>query len=258
MSYIYKRFRKFFIPYVGVGAVITLLTALKEGMDSISGNLINLVISPKQSEATFLWYIYLLFFLYALYPLLHWSIKKGRGYTECGLLLMGLNFYANPVNVPLLCIDYFTKYFLFYILGICLSHHYSFLQQHVLWLKRIGIISLLLFIISSIFAYDTNSPIAYAVVCFSSIPAMYGLTKLCNGIAQVKDILVNISKNCFPIYLFHMFFVQGFAMLFTMTWGKPIESVGGMITYIIVSTSLSIAGVLIMSKSYTWVKAKFA
>lgn len=63
-QYVYRRFHKFFVPYVIVGIIITLLAATKSGIASIGENLVNLVVSPKQSEATFLWYIYLLFVQY--------------------------------------------------------------------------------------------------------------------------------------------------------------------------------------------------
>jgi fucose 4-O-acetylase-like acetyltransferase len=65
-TYIYRKFHKFFLPYVLVGIIVIALSALKEGFKIIPSNLLYLIFSPKQSEATFLWYIYLLFIFTAV------------------------------------------------------------------------------------------------------------------------------------------------------------------------------------------------
>ena len=150
-KYVYRKFHKFFIPYVVIGVLVTLLAATQNGIDSISTNLFELLISPKQSEATFLWYIYLLFFLYALYPVCIKGHEKWRFYFEFILLIIGIYFYLNPVYMPILCIDYFTRYFLFYVLGVIAAWHFPFLKNHLQGIKYIGILSFILFVALSVF-----------------------------------------------------------------------------------------------------------
>ena len=130
-QYVYRRFHKFFVPYVIVGIIITLLAATKGGIASIGENLVNLMVSPKQSEATFLWYIYLLFVLYAIFPFCEKGRKKLGISFEVLLLLIGICFYLFPIGTTILCLDYFSGYFLFYAIGVVAAWHFGFIKRHL-------------------------------------------------------------------------------------------------------------------------------
>lgn len=254
-KYVYRKFHKFFIPYVVIGVLVTLLAATQNGIDSISTNLFELLISPKQSEATFLWYIYLLFFLYALYPVCIKGHEKWRFYFEFILLIIGIYFYLNPVYMPILCIDYFTRYFLFYVLGVIAAWHFPFLKNHLQGIKYIGFLCFILFVALSVFVFVKPQKVEYGLLCFISIPAMYGVSNILNHIFWIKKGLVSISKNCFHIYLLHMFFIQGLAFIF-MRCHKHIESVEGMFFYIIISTVISIVGSIALFRFYNQIRLK--
>lgn len=253
-AYIYRKFHKFFIPYVLIGILVTLLSAMQKGGSTIPKNLLDLLVSPKQSDATFLWYIYLLFFLYVLYPLCFKARKKLRGYFELLMVLVSVYFYVNPVPTPILCLDYLTGYLLFYTLGIVSVWHFSLLEKRLLLLKALGIFSLVIFIVLTVFAFVSPRRFIYIGLCFASIPAMYGLSVILGKIRLAKDVLVSISKNCFHIYLVHMFFIQGIAMVFVKLYAHRIESLGLMFAYLIVSTSISIVGSIAVFKVYDKLK----
>ena len=152
-KYVSRRFRKFFIPYVIIGVIVTLLAGLKYGIASIGNNLLNLFISPKQSEATFLWYIYLLFFLYALYPAIHFIQKKNPVLCNAVLVIIGIILFMFPVRTQLLCLDYFTEYFIFYALGIVVSSFFKQIMSHPQANIAAGSVSLVCFIIISILTF---------------------------------------------------------------------------------------------------------
>lgn len=253
-KYVSRRFRKFFIPYVIIGVIVTLLAGLKYGIDSIGNNLLNLLVSPKQSEATFLWYIYLLFFLYALYPLINFLQKKSLILCNAGLIIIGIILFMFPAKTQLFCLDYFTQYFIFYVLGIVTSSCLEQIRSHHLANMTAGVVSLTCFIIISIFTFRGGGHDWYSwLLCFLIIPAMYTMSYTIKHIPNVRNALVSISKNCFLIYLLHMFFVQGLAFIFISIVGQGLGSYGATI-YILLSTIISIAGPVCVFKLYQHIK----
>ena len=240
--YVYKKLHKFFIPYVFVGVFITVLMALQNGINTLPINLLNLLLSPKESDATFLWYIYLLFFLYAIYPLCEEGVRRFKIYSELLLLLIGVFLYLNPCHTPILCLDYFSKYFLFYVLGIISAKHSVILKEHLHSVRIIGVSCFCLFILLSVLFFVKPTDLIYHLLCFAAIPGMYGLAYILSQITQIKKILENISKNCFHIYLVHMFFIQGIAIFLMKLYPHRIESIGFMCIYLLISSTISIVG----------------
>lgn len=253
-TYTYRKFHKFFIPYVLIGVVVTLLSAMQKGWNTVSMNLLDLLVSPKQSDATFLWYIYLLFFLYALYPLCFKIRMKYKGYFELLMLLVSGYFYLNPVSTPIFCLDYLTGYLLFYILGIMAAWYFPFLEKQLSLLKIFGLFSLIAFIVLTIFAFVYPDRFIYIGLCFVAIPAMYGLSFILRQIRFAANALVSISKNCFHIYLLHMFFIQGIAMIFMKLYTHRIESLGLMFVYLVFSTVFSMVGSIVVFRGYNKLK----
>lgn len=242
VPYVYKKFHKFFIPYVIVGILISGLTAFQCGFDSFPVSLLNLLISPKESDATFLWYIYLLFFLYAIYPLCEKGLQRFQVYSELVLLLMGIFLYLRPWNIQIFCLDYFSKYFLFYVLGIISAKYFALLRNHLPLMKILGICCLLLFIWLSSLVFVQSADWVYSILCFIAIPAMSGLSYIFLRSLSVKRVLESISRNCFHIYLLHMFFIQGIAIVFIKLYPHQIESWEFMWVYLLLSSIISIIG----------------
>lgn len=236
LKYIKKRFIKFFIPYLIIGIFVSILYYFLY-KEPIINNIINLIISPKESSTTFLWYIYMLFFLYLLYPLIHRALENNIIILILVLIAIYLNL--NPIKTPILCLDYFTKYFIFYLLG-CISakYHHIVLSPNYKWIHSIG---LALFIVASIGIFHSNNlkDIAQFAISYLSIPSAYFISILIEKIRLLKKTSAVISKECFHIYLFHMFVIQGLALIFSKLYLNELDIIG-MIIYIIISTNLSI------------------
>lgn len=250
MAYVLRKGQKFFIPYVLIGGLVIGLKAIQQGIDIVPKNIFFLIFSPKQSEATFLWYIYLLFFLYALYPFCWEGVRRFKIYFEFILLSIGFYFYLKPIPIQILCIDYFTKYFLFYVFGLIAAWHFLSLKKYLCPLKVIAFFCFIIFLILTMIVFlKPEIQLTYIMLCFVVIPAMYGLGNILSHIPKVTGMLVTISKNCFHIYLYHMFFIQGLALLFAKIYAHKIESLEIMFIYLIVSTILSIVGPILLSNN---------
>lgn len=234
-KYVKKRFIKFFIPYFIIGVIVTILYHFMYGED-IFKNILNLIISPKESPTTFLWYIYLLFFFYALYPIVHKTLQNSIIYY---LLGFGIILYIFPFKTSILCLDYFTSYLIFYLMG-CLSARYF----RVFQLQRAKLTSYLflaVFIITSIIfiVRSVYNPAVEFIIPFLAIPAVYAISLLMEKIPIIPNVLSDISHECFHIYLLHMFVIQGLALIFHSLYPEQL-SIAEMTLYILISTIISI------------------
>ncbi len=228
-GYIGKRVRKFVVPYLIVGIICTLLAF---DFENIGTALLNLLIAPKQSEVTFLWYIYLLFIFYCIAPLLFNAKRWVRGVVFVVALLLSTHYIA----VPYLCMDWFTRYFVFFLMGTWAAERYDQLERiDVRW----SLLALVAFIVMSAahFRGGYNFALEYAMQ-WMGIPAFVGVAWLLKQVAIVREALVYVSVNCFGVYLLHMFFVQAGAMVVArLPWVIPSW---GYIIYLLISTAISI------------------
>lgn len=250
-SYIFRRFRKFFVPYVLIGITVTVLAAVKSGFGSFSEDLLYLLIAPKRTDATFLWYIYLLFIFYVIYPVLA-NLRNRRGICiDAGVLLLGIVFYLYPARSALFCLDNFTSYFLFFAIGIVSAWHIDYLHRHLMALNLAGVVCLIAFVALTVLRFTGCN--IYMPMSFVAIPAMYGLAVLLKYVDCIKRWLTWISKNCFHIYLLHMFFIQGIALVMA-----PTLQHGGVLipVYLIMSVVISVIGPVLLFDLYDKVKLK--
>ena len=231
-NYVAKRVRKFVPPYLIVGTVCTLMAWNFKDIGALLTSWANLIIAPKQSEVTFLWYIYLLFIFYCIAPLLFNAKRWARGVVFAAALLLSLHY----VNIPYFCIDWFTRYFLFFLLGTWAAEHYTKLERiDVRW----SLVALVAFIVMSVahFIDGYNFTLEYAMQ-WMGIPAFVGVAWLLKKVAIVRKALVYVSVNCFGVYLLHMFFVQAGAMIVArLPWTIPSW---GYVIYLLISTAVSI------------------
>ena len=148
-------------------------------------------------------------------------------------MLLSLHY----VPIPYLCIDWFTRYFVFFLMGSWAAEHYTQLEQiDVRW----SLLALLAFIAMSVCHFEGgyNAPLEYAMQ-WMGIPAFVGVALLLKQVAVVRKALVYVSVNCFGVYLLHMFLVQAGAMIMArLPWAIPSW---GYIIYLLISTVVSIA-----------------
>jgi len=247
-TYILRRLKKFFIPFMLIGLFVSVLYAFILHEDLIL-NLVNLLIFPKESPVTFLWYIYVLFFFYALYPLVFLIL---RNYIFFLLLFVSLVLYFYPIPFSLFCLDNFTKYLCFYLGGCVVAYH--FLHIHIPFQIYGAYILGGLFIIFSFLFFQNQIAWSYLVYLpFGAVPALYGFSVFVCRFNWATRILVLISKNCFYIYLWHMFFIQGIAIVYRFFFQKDL-TVWEMVIYLLFSSLASILFPIYLNRMYTNIK----
>lgn len=235
-QYITKRIKKFLLPFLIVGTIGTLATWNFKDVNVLLNNLLNLIISPKQSEVTFLWYIYLLFIFYCIAPI----IFNAKLWIKALLFIVALYLSTHVIPINYLCIDWFTRYFVFFLSGAFIAKYYHQIKQHKNICLSICIGSLVSFILMSIaiFNGNSNSALRYLIQWFG-IPTFALIAYIFKQWQIICKALIIVSKNCFGVYLLHMFIVQAGA-LFIKLLPLNIPS-WGYIIYLIISTTLSIS-----------------
>ena len=232
-TYVGKRFRKFAIPYIIVGVVCALLSWDFKDIGVLGENLLNLFIAPKQGEARFLWYIHLLFVFYMIAPLV---FNAKRAVRWC---VMAVALYFSVYHIPdnLFNADYFTRYFIFFLSGAVVAENYAVVKcMDVRW----SMVALVLFVAMSVwhFMYGYNALLEY-MLQWVGIPAFLCVAWVIGKMPLMRDVLVGISKNCFVIYLLHMFVIQGVAVLLRLS-GMGLTAYTA-IPYLLLSTTLAIS-----------------
>ena len=235
-QYITKRIKKFFLPFLIIGTIGTLASWDFNNINVLFKNLLYLVISPKQSEVTFLWYIYLLFIFYCIAPI----IFNAKKMIKTLLFVIALYLSVHIIPIGYLCIDWFTRYFVFFLCGAFVAKNYHKITQHKKISLSICIGSFVAFVLMSIaiFTGCSDSILQY-LIQWVGIPTFALMAYILKQCSWVSKVLVYVSVNCFGIYLLHMFFVQAGAIIITrLPFNIPSW---GYIIYLIVSTILSIS-----------------
>ena len=125
-QYIGKRARKFVPPYLVVGTICTLMACNFKDIGVLIKSWTNLFISPIDSEATFLWYIYLLFIFYCLSPL----IFNAKRWIKLVLFVIAWVLSLKQIAIPYFCIIYFCRFFLFFLCGAFVAENYSKIKHY--------------------------------------------------------------------------------------------------------------------------------
>ena len=77
---------------------------------------------------------------------------------------------------------------------------------------------------------------------FFSIPALYSICSLLIKVPVIRKTLVYISRNCFKIYLVHMFFIQAAASAIMYLFRVSTLSVLQSVVFVGISSTISIIG----------------
>lgn len=231
IKYVGRKFKKFFIPFLLVGLVVALSKAWSYGIvkSEIWGymweSLKCLLLYPMRSEASFLWYIYVLFGFYLVSPLVikfpSW-IKMILCILSMGLPLLGANHFLGGYL--------FCKYTFFYFLGILCAEGWEQLRDIKTWI--IGLLSVPFLLWS--FKYMSSclnpdiegtfleiGPQGFDILsgCLA-LPFLYFVARLIKKVNWISSILTQISKDCFWIYLLQMFVLWACAFGFDYLGNK--------------------------------------
>jgi len=251
--YVSRKAVKFIPPYIIIGLLCILLKR-PQSIDAIAEQSLCLLVNPLDSEATFLWYIYLLFQLYIISPI----VISLPSWCKYALLAVCLTIWLFPAQTSLFCASYLCKLSPFYLAGIIVADTLKPRLQtlgedtnatshsHTFW----GVAALTFFVGLSIAHFTIGyNPVLEHLLPWVAIPALTYLAYTSSHFSLAKAALIHISVNCFGIYLLHMFFVQGLALAASKT--DAVGTTSGAIVYIAVSTTLSIT-----LASFFWRRAK--
>ncbi len=201
-------------------------------------DLLKIVIDPVNSSATSLWYIYVLFMYYVIFPPLLILVKQ-RIYL---LPILGLILHFIPAT-HYFALNSIFEYFFVFALGMLAMQHYDKYSQI---LDRYRVFFLLLFGFSFILSFlNIDHVIVKLIVGLCSIPAVQSLARTRPFLNSSQ--LALYSKHTYAIYLMNTLAigVTKAVLVQFIPWGgwgfvlmAPILLVAGLYGPIIVKTQI--------------------
>lgn len=218
LRYIWRKFSKFFIPFLLIGIIVALLACPLKGVQFswpyLGHSLRNLLLYPRWSEASFLWYIYILFGFYLISPLF---IRLPQ-WTKT-LCCVGAMFLPMLQGGPFLDTNDFIQYTFFYCLGVLCAEWIAEIRSAKKWLWGLASMP---FVAYSAWVFTQSEAIGFEhpqlgwwslVTGTAALPFFYLLALALERTSVVRKALTRISIDCYWIYLLQMFIIWGCARL---------------------------------------------
>lgn len=213
-AYIWRKFKKFFVWFIVIGFVVALLAVPLKGAELswlyLGTTLRNLLLLPRYSEASFLWYVYILFGYYLVSPLFFRLPQWMR--VVCCIAAM----FLPMLQAGHLFAAYdFCQYTFFYCLGVLCAEWIAEIRGAKVWLWAMASTPFLAF---SIWLFTDGISIGFQfpqlgwwllVTGVAALPFFYLLAMALKKITPINNLLTLISKDCYWIYLLQMFVIWG-------------------------------------------------
>lgn len=213
-KYIWRKFVKFFLPFLIVGIAVSLLACVFKDVELswtyVGRSLKTLLLYPRWSETSFLWYIYILFGYYLISPLFFRLPQWGRVLCCVGAMFLPML----DAGQTLAAYD-FSRYTFFYCLGVLCAEWIDEIRSVKPWMW--GLMSVP-FLAYSYWVFAQSGAIGfehtqldwwYIVTGTASIPFFYLLAMAIEKTIVTSKTLTLISKDCYWIYLLQMFIIWG-------------------------------------------------
>lgn len=214
--YIWRKIKKFIPLYFIIGFGVAMLACFVKGYSSNSDYWLStmryLLLYPRYSEASFLWYIYILLGYYLISPLFFKLPQWGR--VVC---CIGTMFLPSLTNSHFLCAYDFCQYTFFYCLGVLSAEWIEEIRNTKTWIW--GLMSIP-FIVFSGWLFGMGAKIGFdiwqlgwwtTVTGVAALPFFYLLAMALEKAKLTRIIFTSISINCYWIYLLQMFIIWGCA-----------------------------------------------
>ena len=199
--YIGKRIKKFIPAYLVFSFIFIGFEFITSGysMSKLKLDIIDMLLHPAKAPAGFLWYIYVLFQFYLIFPLLKRLVRKSYVLA----LVVGIGFQFLDVT-NLFNFELFSFYLLFIIIGIIAT---QYLALYYVILKKTGILFLLLFL--GIIFFNVYYPVPKLVFgLVSLLPVHYLALKISKF--KIAPFLADIGKHSYYIYLMNTLVMGAF------------------------------------------------
>ncbi|MCB5183697.1 acyltransferase [Methylobacillus gramineus] len=163
-------------------------------VDNLQGRdvsaLLDILLYPAQSSASSLWYIYVLFLFYLIFPVIHWLIQRKVIWMVVGLCA----FIVQDELTHLFMLNRVAEFLLFIMVGAWVARNYETFSNHN---YRYGWLWALIFVIALVASEYLLLP--KLILGLLSIPALMFFVSA----QYVKDsaILTQLGKYVFVIYL---------------------------------------------------------
>lgn len=248
LSYVRDKFVRLMPAFFAVAFLIVIGKSVASHLmhvdnvpQGIGSGLLDILIRPVYSSASALWYIYVLFIFYLLFPLL----RRVSGGLAWPLLLIGaLAYLVHADLTTLLALNRAAEYMIFLMIGVVLARNFAAFTG---WLDRFGGVVLALFILLSL-VYPAL-PYPKLILGLVSIPALMYLVRL--PVLNESGMLLTWGKYVFVIYLFNTLFiglVKGIGLK-VMSWHG--------LNFLVYFPLLVAAGMLLPIAFKKWVLAKW-
>lgn len=253
ISFVLKKAYRLLLPFIMMGILVlvgkygvsTFLHVENYREIALYDSISNLFISPMESNVRSLWFIYVLFEFYIVFPLLM-TFVKDRLYL---LLLLGLILFFLPVS-HLFAAKQFVLNFLFFAIGMIYMKHYKRFNNII---KLFGKFFLLCFLIFFYFRDYMSASAALLVFGLLSIPAVFYIFQFTS--IKTNKLLLILGKYTFMIYLFNTLFIGlciGILLKFIVIYGNNFYY------FIIPLVIIGIIGPIILKKfilnKFQWLK----
>jgi fucose 4-O-acetylase-like acetyltransferase len=216
-AFVWKKFVRLFPAYAMVGTLILIGkigAARFVHVDNVPtefiGGAIDILTRPDESVARGLWYVYTLFQLAAVYPLLQ-------------LVFKNYVFVAGMLTLPLSSafgftesfgLHQFAEYLPFFLIGAGMHRHWLQFTKFARLFWAIWVSSLIVLLVAA-----SLWPVPKYVTGLASAPALIGLALVVRS-GKISRVLILLGSYSFTIYLFNTIFIGSAkaVMLFVMPW----------------------------------------
>jgi len=165
--------------------------------DGVLNGLVAMLITPESSAAGSLWYIYVLFEYYFLFPLL---LAFFRGNILL-IFLLSIPVYFLP-NVPFFLLGAAAKFAIFFAAGVLIMYHR---QRYMQVIRTNRWFFMLLFAVSFGAELIFTHGISKMIIGLCSIPALHAL--VASPPTERSRMLYILGLYAFPIYLMNMIII---------------------------------------------------
>ncbi len=165
-------------------------------------SLMQIFFEPASSVAGSLWYIYVLFEFYLLFPVFVELFRRNVAAIVCLAAILHFSVLAADVT-DFLAIDRFCEYSLFFAIGIVFVSRY---ESSVIWFKRRAILLIGLFLLSFVSIGFIPEYASKTLIGLLSIPALYSLVDAIRS-ERVKRWLALLGTYTVSIYLMNTLFI---------------------------------------------------
>jgi fucose 4-O-acetylase-like acetyltransferase len=163
----------------------------------------NLFVDPSQSAAGSLWYVYVLFEYYLIFPILFIVFRKNLYLISLFTLVLYLFQAAVPVTQYFL-LERFMECAFFFSLGFIFISNYEYLTNQI---KKYAYIFILLFAASFYTREFIDGDYNALIISIFSIPAIYALVNFSFWGSKIENSLLVLADYTFSIYLFNTIFI---------------------------------------------------